>query len=76
MTDSSSQADTMWTFRAGREHITEDERPDHLLWIDRWPTGVCVVRREFLAQPAEPHIRSDPTRQIRSSGTATSRSNA
>ena len=49
-------------FRADREHVADDEHPDHQFRIDRGPAGVRIVRREFVAQPGEVQNRRDPPR--------------
>jgi len=46
--------------RADREHVTEDEHPDHQLRINRRPAGVGIVRRQLGAHPREIENRRDP----------------
>ena len=46
--------------RADREHVAEDEHPDHKLRIDRRPSGVRIVRRQFGANPRQVENCRDP----------------
>jgi len=46
-------------FRADREHIAENEHPDHQLRIDRRPPCMGVVRRQLTVDPGEIQHRCD-----------------
>jgi hypothetical protein len=46
--------------RSDREHVAEDEHPDHQLRIDRWPAAVGIVRGELGATPRQVENFGDP----------------
>ena len=50
--------------RADRKHVADDEHPDHQHRIDRRSTGVGVVGRQLLVDPAQIEHRVDPANQM------------
>ena len=45
--------------RADREHIADDEHPDHQHRIDRWPTEPRIIRRQLGMHPTQIENRGD-----------------
>ena len=50
--------------RAEREHVADNQHPDHQLRIDRGPAGVGVIRLQLLVHPAEVENAVDPAHQM------------
>ena len=50
--------------RADRIAIADQENPDHQLRINRWVSGVTVIRRQFATKPSQVENRVDVAQQV------------
>src|SRR5262249_30298210 len=52
------------SLRADREHVADDQHPDHQFWVNRWPTSTGIIRRQLSTHPRQVEYRSYLANQV------------
>jgi hypothetical protein len=52
------------SLRADREHVADDQHPDHQFRVNRWPTSTGIIRRQLNTHPRQVEYRSYLANQV------------